>query len=203
MSFQITLGRNELLYIKELYGKLGGTILEYGSGGSTILALQENPSNNIISVETDSSWLCRLTSDIYDKGYQNRFYPVHVDIGATGLWGHPDFVKEGLTVPRMQKLLNYTTAPWKAIESKEQVPAVIMIDGRFRVACFVSACAFIGADTTIIIDDYQDRTYYSLVESIIRPSRVVGRMAIFEVSPGMLDARMLLGDFLRYYSDSR
>jgi len=58
----------------------------------------------------------------------------------------------------------------------------VLVDGRFRVACFLASILSITEDTTIFFDDYVDRDYYHVVEEIIKPNRFCGRQAIFEVN---------------------
>ena len=63
-------------------------------------------------------------------------------------------------------------------------PDIILIDGRFRSACFI-ACAFsIRKVTTILFDDFVERRYKEITAAISEPSALIGRMAIFELEPG-------------------
>ena len=58
--FELTLDKETKLFLEKTYKKIGGTILEFGSGGSTLLALKSHPNNRIYCCETDSAWLSRL-----------------------------------------------------------------------------------------------------------------------------------------------
>jgi|LakMenE18May11ns_1017448.scaffolds.fasta_scaffold9924938_3 hypothetical protein len=61
------------------------------------------------------------------------------------------------------------------------LPDVVLIDGRFRVACFLASVLSATKFTQIFFDDYVDRDYYHVVEEIMKPMRFCGRQAIFEV----------------------
>ena len=61
-------------------------------------------------------------------------------------------------------------------------PDLIFIDGRFRVACFLTALKKIKRRTTVMIDDYRSRIHYHLCSKISKPI-MIGRMAVFELTP--------------------
>ena len=58
-------------------------------------------------------------------------------------------------------------------------PDVVLIDGRFRVACFLYALIHTKPGTVIIFDDYADRPEYHVVEEVISPVEVDQRQAKF------------------------
>jgi len=58
----------------------------------------------------------------------------------------------------------------------------VLIDGRFRVACFLCTVMHTSPDTVIIFDDYADRPPDHVVEEVIAPVEVNERQAEF-VSP--------------------
>lgn len=60
-------------------------VLEYGSGGSTLLAL-EDPSLRVMTVETDAAYLARVTEAVPDQDL-DRLRALHVDLGPTREWG--------------------------------------------------------------------------------------------------------------------
>ena len=74
---------------------------------------------------------------------------------------------------------------------------MILIDGRFRVACFLFSLINSKEDSTIIFDDYMNRPYYHVVEEVIQIHENCGRQAIFRV-PATFNkklARKLLNNF--------
>ena len=43
--------------------------------------------------------------------------------------------------------------------------------------------------TTILFDDYRDRSHYRVVEELLRPARMIGRMALFKAQPRQMSPR--------------
>ena len=157
-------------------------ILEYGSGGSTVLAAGQ-PGKFVMSVECDFDWALAMRRhlDAMDGG-RGPASPVvlhHVDIGATGDWGRP------LDSSDWQKFHLYPTRVWD--EPFFRAPDLMLIDGRFRPACFVTACLRTTRPLRVLFDDYRDRPQYHGVERLARPARMVGRMAEFEIAPRVYD----------------
>jgi len=62
-------------------------------------------------------------------------------------------------------------------------PDVVLIDGRMRTSCLLSVILKAKKKTLVLFDDYSEREYYHIVERIIKPIDMVGRVAIFEVDP--------------------
>ena len=58
---------------------------------------------------------------------------------------------------------------------------VILIDGRFRVACFLYCLLKSKEGSFIFFDDYINRSYYHVVEDIIPAFDLCGRQAVFQV----------------------
>jgi hypothetical protein len=86
---------------------------------------------------------------------------------------------------------DYAIAVWDKIDEQNISPDLIVIDGRFRVACFLASLLRAEAGTTILFDDYVGREKrYAIVEKFLTPARVTSRMAIFVV-PKQLDARSI------------
>ena len=65
-------------------------------------------------------------------------------------------------------------------------PDVVLIDGRFRVACFLTCLLMTSPGTKIVFDDYTENQRYHLASEIVTPSRVGERQALF-VRPESLD----------------
>lgn len=152
-------------------------ILEYGSGGSTELAARM-PGKLVISVESDRDWARSLRRKIADAHPVSQVIIQHVYIGETGAWGRP------VADDNWQNFHRYPNAIWA--EPFFRHPDVILIDGRFRPACLMTAMLRITRPVTVLFDDYTDRPRYHLVEKLVRPSRLIGRMAEFQLQPGQI-----------------
>lgn len=151
------------------------SILEYGSGGSTAIA-SELEDKLILSIESSEEWANSL-SEYFRISPLTKSVPLirHVDIGPTRQWGHPD------DPSNWRRFKDYPLSPW--ICNKPFEPDLVLIDGRFRAACFAATTLCIGKPTRVLFDDYTERGYSSLVELIASPCHTVGRMAVFDLHP--------------------
>jgi hypothetical protein len=161
---------------------------EYGAGKSTIW-VHRHTSAEIISVDTNAAWLSMIEDTI---GPSDRLLLQYVDVGPVGEWGRP------LNYACRDRFETYLDALWTG-HSK---PDVVLIDGRFRVACFLTCLRNADPGTVILFDDYGDRPYYHIVAELLPPVRLTGRMAVFVVSEerdftrisGMLDMFRMVMD---------
>lgn len=159
-------------------------ILEYGTGGSTVYAAQLT-GKTIVAVESDKRWLDGLLLKIASN-LRSNVIPVHVDIGPTQAWGHPVNRNKAEFFP------NYSIFPWRVAYEHQIVIDLVLIDGRFRVACFLASLAMTNDNCRIVFDDYLDRPSYHVVEKFCKPSHFLGRAAIFDVQPNQISARDVL-----------
>jgi hypothetical protein len=149
-------------------------ILEYGSGGSTLLAASL-PDKLIFSVESDRSWALALQMQIDQLDLPSPATVHYADIGPTGRWGRP------LDDSHWAQYHRYPLRIWS--EPFFRQPDLILIDGRFRAACLVAACLRSTKPVTVLFDDYTDRPAYHVVEQMVQPVQTVGRMAEFQIAP--------------------
>ena len=156
------------------------TILEYGSGGSTVIAAMS--AARTFSVESDPAWARRVENWLAANALQDRVTLHHADIGPTKLWGRPEKTR----LAHAARYLRYPLSVWQRPDF--QHPDVIFIDGRFRVACFLCAMVRISRPTRVLFDDYASRERYHVVERFQRPDRLVERMAVFDLEPRKISA---------------
>jgi protein O-GlcNAc transferase len=173
------------------YYAAGGIILEYGTGGSTVLA-SELPGKKIFAVENDAQWLCNLNTYLDATGCKSRPVTYHVNIGATRAWGLPADDKGWERYP------DYALGIWH--EDFFEQPDTVLIDGRFRVACFVSCALMSRSPVTVLFDDYGDRKPYHVVERLVKPIEMVDRMAIFKLEPMQFNAEDLWWILKSFYN---
>lgn len=149
-------------------------ILEYGSGGSTVFGAHL-PGKLILSVESDPDWARDLQTKIDNANLPSPVILYHADIGPTGPWGRP------VDETHWRLFHRYPTAIWSQHFFRD--PDLVLIDGRFRPACFVTTCLRTKKPVTVLFDDYANRPAYHVVEKLMKPTRVVGRLAQFHVKP--------------------
>jgi hypothetical protein len=153
------------------------TILEYGSGGSTLYAAQQ-PGKRVFSVETDPDWAGNIRSYIAAH-YPQADVRLHVaSIGPTKEWGLPRHYSR----LRYIQYLRYARTVWNLPGFEH--PDLILIDGRFRISCLFTCLRRIRRPTRILFDDFTNRRVYRYVEDVIAPTEIVNRMAIFDIEPG-------------------
>ncbi|MCG6883782.1 MAG: hypothetical protein LJE62_08525 [Silicimonas sp.] len=171
-EFELTFPPEESEFLKSVYGK-ASTILEYGSGGSTLYAARET-SANILSIESDRAWARSLNKVLEENAVDPARAQVQwVNIGKTRKWGYPADHTGWRRYP------NYVLSPWEDGFD----PDVVLIDGRFRRACLAATMMLCRRETTVLFDDYASREAYHKVEAIAKPVEIVGRLARFQVSP--------------------
>lgn len=181
-------------YIKKTYSK-HKTILEYGSGGSTLLAAESGAM--VVTTETDAKWLVELMGAYQERELPGTIIPIFADIGPTKAWGRP------IDESNIKQWPDYSQRAWRYLDEHQLHPDLILIDGRFRVASFLTACANIRKTTLVIFDDYVERDYYHSIEELFQPIEIIdNRMAIFKIKPRKVNANYLLMNF-HYFLDPR
>jgi Glycosyl transferase family 2 len=172
-SFELTFAPKERRFLVKHY-EAAETILEYGSGGSTVLAAKLGKT--VFSVESDQAWADRMAQHVATLSDTAK---VHwADVGPTGPWGVPMKPRE------FRKFHGYALSVWDRPDF--QHPDLVLIDGRFRAACLVAVLMRATRPVTVLFDDYLKRRYYHGVEALARKEEMVGRMARFTVTPGAI-----------------
>ena len=185
--FELTFSPEIIDFLEAQYSRAEG-ILEYGSGGSSVLGL--SLKKQLAAVESDQEWLNRLKEYLVSLDLISNFRGIYSDIGPTKEWGHP--LKSG---KNFQKFPSYALLPWQTMN---YAPDTILIDGRFRVACFIASATMTKRPVTILFDDYLDRPQYHVIEEVFAKEYSVGRMGIFNVQPNSISAQRLC-DFIPYF----
>ena len=152
--------------------------LEYGSGGSTFFAAKFG--KDFIAIDSDKYFLTAIKKQIAHHGLAVSGLRIfhHADIGLTKEWGQPVFTKK--TKSRLKKWASYSDIP--LIKGKHFLPDLILIDGRFRVACALKSVKYLHdkVSYTILVDDYVGRSAYSEIEHFADLVKLEGRMAVFK-----------------------
>ncbi|MFL6604137.1 MAG: hypothetical protein ACJ8R9_22795 [Steroidobacteraceae bacterium] len=150
--------------------------LEYGSGGSTILA--SRMVKTLVSVDSEGSFLADVRRKLAEEAGRKAIMKlIHVNIGLTYHWGMPVFTKP--TRRRVRRWEDYPTAPWRYYRSIAQQPDLILVNGRFRVACVLESLLSLSplSNTQILVDNYAERPWYQMMERFA-DLEMVGRMAV-------------------------
>jgi hypothetical protein len=142
---------------------------EYGSGGSTYQASLRSNISKIYSVESDKTWFNKVEQSIVSNNITYFYNEMNT---IQNSWGYPgpdttDFQKK--------KYSDYI----RLIKNPKTID-LILIDGRFRVACCLKCFDKINQDCFIIFDDFLNRPqyhivldYYEIIEKTIDNTMVV------------------------------
>ena len=174
---ELTMPEAEAAVLRAAYAA-ASVILEYGTGGSTLMAA-EMSGKTIFAVESDRRWLSMMRDWIAANPGGSTVHLHQADIGATRRWGHPR------NEVRWRQYADYPLGVWDRDDFRH--PDVVLIDGRFRVGCFLATMLRIRCPVTVLFDDYAPRPAYRAVEEWFAPVTITGRMAQFQVTPVTLD----------------
>ena len=117
---------------------------EFGSGGSTNIASYFKVKT--YSVESDKKWHEKLKNNGIIANY------ITIDLKST-YSGYPG---KDTTINDWKKYIQ--------AYKKEYNADIILIDGRFRVACALDIFSKIRIDTAVLIHDYETRFQYHILE---------------------------------------
>ena len=128
---------------------------EYGSGGSTYQANLRPNIQKIYTVESDKTWMNKLKSCIKDD---SKITYIYSEMGTKPrTWGYPSKSCE------KSNLINYSEHIRNlGIEERSKID-LVMIDGRFRVACCLKCFDIINDGCFIAFDDFLNRKKYHIV----------------------------------------
>ncbi|MBQ4775578.1 O-linked N-acetylglucosamine transferase, SPINDLY family protein [Pectobacterium versatile] len=154
----------------EYYLKQATCYFEFGSGGSTKLAARNNVE--VFGVESDKVWVETLKKEVGPLCKVE-----YVDIGPTKAWGYPvdDIHRE--------KFPHYS----ETILKHDRTFNLILVDGRFRVACTLNAIKHILekkkniADSVIFIHDFWNRPDYHIVLEFLEKLKMAESAGAFKI----------------------
>jgi hypothetical protein len=179
-------------WVRDIYAQ-SDVILEYGSGGSTVMAA-EMPGKTIFSVESDKRWARNLNKYLVSNDLPSKVMMHYVDVGRTGKWGSP------IDSKRFRRYHMYPLSIWDHPEFRQ--PDVVMIDGRFRVACALTTMFRCQKNTLILFDDYKNRRGYHMIDDYLEPKEIRGNTALFETGKTAIssnDLTKIIGTFSRHF----
>ena len=179
---ELTLPKAEADWLRAAYED-ASVILEYGSGGSTVMA-SEIPGKAIWSVESDKNWANMMKAWFENEPGLSKPNIVYANVGPTGQWGMPEDKTHSKRFP------GYPLGVWK-LDGFQQ-PDVVLVDGRFRVGCFLATLYQCTKPVTLFFDDYVGREPYHVVESFLPVAETRGRMVRFEITPSDFPKERLL-----------
>ena len=139
---------------------------EYGAGGSTVQAVN-NGAKSVVFVESSQQWISMVKDSIGGRG---DVTPIYVDIAADDKnFGNPKNTSKKRNWPLYSAALN-NRGPFD----------VVLVDGRFRVACALSAHKMLKESNGIlVVHDYTNRPHYHLIGRYYTKIDSVRTLAVF------------------------
>ena len=128
---------------------------EYGSGGSTYQASIRTNLQKIYSVESDILWHSKLKQLIPNNDKIDFIYN-EMEAPPNNL-GYP-----GKTSTPIQRK-NYSDKILLLEKHKQKQIDLVLIDGRFRVACCLKCFGAVNDSCFIAFDDFFNRPHYHIV----------------------------------------
>lgn len=127
---------------------------EFGSGGSTYKSCSKPNIKKIYSVESDLKWYNNVKQNV--KSDKLNFILVDLKCQSNN-WGRP-----GSNCTDEDKI-RYSNAMLNLTEEERNTIDLVLIDGRFRVACCLKTFLLINNNCNVIFDDFLNRKEYHIV----------------------------------------
>ena len=149
----------------------GKNVLEFGSGGSSLIFAKN--SHSLISVESDFFYARKLMK-LTRKFAHTRI--LWANIGPTKTYGYP--------IRRLEIIFRncwpkYALRPWG---DETRNTNLVFVDGRFRVSSTMQCFLNIESAFILVFDDYFSRSEYHFVEIFLgKPKEKIGDSALFEI----------------------
>lgn len=187
-TFIMTRQERELF---DTYVKNAEHYLEFGSGGSTIRVLQKSNAT-IYSVESSLDWVKEMSRYVLVNYWnKKRLFFHHVNIGKTEMWGFPASEDTKNLFPR------YSSAIFDEIAPKKL--DVVLVDGRFRVACVLRTILYLFPDenTTILVHDIWNRKEYHIILDYMTVINRADTLGVFKIKKD-IDLNLVRRDYELY-----
>jgi hypothetical protein len=164
--------------------------LEFGSGGSTLLALDRGVGR-CHCVDSDLNWIDKLRANplLKDAETSGRLLFHHIDIGPLLRWGMP------ADKSRIEAWPAYFLRVWAELDAD---PDLVLIDGRFRTACALVTLTLCSSRTVILMHDFFDplplrqsyRTILDVADVIEQVGNLVSLRRKTDIPPRILIGRL-------------
>jgi hypothetical protein len=143
-------------------------------------------------MESDTAYFEKLLTEPVIKQAINskKLTYMLAEVGCRNNWGHP-----APNTPK-EHYLNY----FQHITTTFYMPDIVLIDGRFRVACALYTHMAVDDNATILFDDFTDRPFYHDVLKYFHIIETVGRLVVLKKK---IDTVIDQADIDQYETDPR
>lgn len=158
----------------ESFLRCTGNYVEFGAGGSTCFAASL-VTNSILAVDSSEEWLAMVRAECLARQYRIVPILVHADIGPTQDWGFP------ADHSAKARWNTYHEAIWSNPQASRA--DLFLIDGRFRVACFMQAAIRGRPGALIAMHDFAERPEYHVVREVAQEVAACESLSVFMRKP--------------------
>ena len=178
--------------------------LEFGVGGSTLLAIRSG-LESVVAVDSDPDWVAAtLRNPEIDAAVRGGRADIrHADIGPVTQWGYSGGSEHVENWP------TYIATAWDAWSQRNEMPDLVFVDGRFRVACCLSVILLAAADPEltrnlrlVLHDVGPDRSYYDEVFRFFDIVESVNTLRVMRIKPDV-PCSQVMSVLLRRQFDQR
>lgn len=180
----MAMSENELEVLHSQFEK-AQHYLEFGSGDSTLHAANTPSIKTIESVESSHQYIdenLRPKPEIQQALESGRLRFHIIDLGETKEWGYPKDDSKKHLWP------NYSLSPF--VDGSQH--DLVLIDGRFRVACALSCLLNTPENCTIMIHDFWNRKKLYILLQFFDTIHQVDKLAVFKKKAN-LDRKKIQG----------
>ena len=152
--------------------------LEFGAGDSTIHAANTRGVLHIDSVESSQDYINEnlLNNPAIQLAVAEQRLRFHIiDLGPTKEWGYPVDDSKSHLWP------NYALSVFAQPSQHD----LVLIDGRFRVACALSCLLSTPDHCTIMIHDFWNRTKFYFLLQFFEVHHEVDKLGVFTKKPNL------------------
>jgi len=172
------------------------TYLEWGSGGSTVLAawraVQEGMPLHVVSVDNSEAWngqLRRKHPVLAEAEAAGKLAFRAADTGEVGAWGRPvNWISRAPALQRSQ-----ATAYVEMANVSQCCFDLVLVDGRFRVACMLHALRLAHERTVVLVHDSPRYLLHPAVQRYYQVAFQIGELAALRPREGAIEEAKLGG----------
>ena len=161
---KILMTHNEINLFKSYLEKTTN-YFEFGGGGSTVLANSYSNIQKIIAIDSNIDWINKIKNNLNT----NKIGFCYIDVNAPRNSGYPkDESKKENWELYSNSISNYNKNNFD----------LILVDGRFRVACAIKSYLHMNDTNILLVHDY-NRTHYRDIEKLFVKISSIGTLTAF------------------------
>jgi len=179
--------RERNLFLETITG--AKNYLEWGAGGTTIAVLQ-NYGCRVYCVESSAEWSLHMQKaypQIRAGMESGQLALKRVDIGKTKAWGVPADESRKEHWPKYSSEIFGDKIPFD----------VVLVDGRFRVACALQAILNTDDNAVIMVHDFSNRPKYHILLKYLDVAAVADTLVVFKKKE-KIDKKQVAADYKKY-----